>query len=204
VSLIAKDKGGGDFKPVPAGTHIAVCTMVADMGVQPTKKFKPRPQLYIRWELPNEVTSWKDGDGKDHSGPMVIGQKYTMSLSEKANLRADLESWRGRLFTEAELAGFDIKNILGKSCMLGVTHNTVGAKTYANISAVMGLPKGQTPVPPSVIPIAYDIDQHDEATFRKLPNWLQEAIQARVMTDTKSSAAAGPQNPDDLDDDIPF
>lgn len=203
MSLIAKDKGGGDFKPVPAGTHIAVCTMVADMGVQPTKKFKPRPQLYIRWELPNEVTSWKDGDGREHTGPMVIGQKYTMSLSEKANLRADLESWRGRMFTEAELAGFDIKNILGKSCMLGVTHNTVGTKTYANIAAVMGLPKGQPPVSPSVMPIAYDIDAHDEGVFQKLPNWLQEAIQSRVQSDTKSTVTNGSSEPE-FDDDIPF
>ena len=29
MSLIAKDKGGTDFKPVPAGTHVAICTIVA-------------------------------------------------------------------------------------------------------------------------------------------------------------------------------
>lgn len=201
MSLIAKDKGGGDFKPVPAGTHLAVCTMVADMGVQPTGKFKPKPQVYIRWELPNEITSWKDGDGVEHSGPMVIGKKYTVSLSEKANLRGDLESWRGRTFTETELEGFDIKNILGKPCMLGVTHNTVGNKTYANISAVMGIPKGTTAPPPSVTPIAYDLDAHNQATFERLPNWLQEAISTRVKSDTASTVTAGGQG---FDDDIPF
>lgn len=201
MSLIAKDKGGGDFKPVPAGTHVAVCTLVADMGVQPSGKFKPKAQVYIRWELPNEVTSWKDGDGVEHSGPMVIGKKYTVSLSEKANLRGDLESWRGRMFTEQELKGFDIKNILGKACMLGVTHNVVGTKTYANISAVMGLPKG-TPTPqPSVSPIAYDLDTHTDAVFQKLPGWLQEAINGRVKSDTAQTVSNGGA---DFDDDIPF
>lgn len=205
MSLIAKDKGGGDFKPVPAGTHVAVCTMVADMGVQPAGKYRPRQQVYIRWELPNEITSWKDGDGREHSGPMVIGQKYTLSLSEKANLRANLEAWRGRAFTEQELAGFDLRNILGKSCMLGVTHNTVGNKTYANIKAVMGLPKGTSPVAPSVTPIFYDIDDHDEGVFKKLPNWLQEAINGRVSSDTASTVdSGGHEVDDDFDDDIPF
>lgn len=201
MSLIAKDKGGADFKPVPAGTHVAVCTMVADMGVQPTGKFKPKPQVYIRWELPNEVTSWKDGDGVEHTGPMVIGKKYTVSLSEKANLRGDLESWRGKLFTEQELEGFDIRNILGKACMLGVTHNVVGTKTYANISAVMGLPKGTTPPKPSVEPIAYDVDAHNPAIFQKLPPWLQEAISNRVKSDTAQTVSNG-DTP--FDDDIPF
>lgn len=203
MSLIVKDKGGGDFRPVPAGTHIAVCTMVADMGIQPSAKFKPKAQLYIRWELPGEVITWKDGESQEHTGPMVIGQKYTMSLSEKANLRADLESWRGKMFTEQELAGFDIKNILGKSCMLGVTHNTVGNKTYANISAVMGLPKGTPAASPSVMPIAYDIDSHDEDIFQKLPNWLQEAIKGRIKNDaSKTVTPNGTDN--DFDDDIPF
>jgi hypothetical protein len=202
MSLIAKDKGGGDFKPVPAGTHVAICTIVADMGVQPTAKFKPRAQVYIRWELPNEITKWKDGDGVEHTGPMTIGQKYTMSLSEKANLRQDLEAWRGKMFTEQELAGFDIRNILGKACMLGVTHNVTPGKTYANISAVMGVPKGTTVPPPSVKPIAYDIDSHDQRTFEQLPGWLQEAIKGRVQSDSAQTVAAF--DGAGFDDDIPF
>lgn len=202
MSLIAKDKGGGDFKPVPAGTHVAICTLVADMGVQPTKNFKPRQQVYIRWELPNEIVTWKDADQKEHTGPMTIGQRYTMSLSEKANLRSDLEAWRGKTFTEQELDGFDIRNILGKACMLGVTHNVTPKKTYANISAVMGLPKGSTVPQPSVRPIAYDIDTHDPAIFAQLPQWLQEAISGRVKSDTAQTVTNGGGG--DFDDDIPF
>lgn len=202
MSLIAKDKGGGDFKPVPAGTHIAICNLVADMGVQPTAKFKPRAQVYIRWELPHEIITWKDANGKENTGPMTIGKRYTMSLSDKANLRADLESWRGKMFTEAELKGFDIKNILGKACMLGVTHNVTPGKTYANISAVMGLTKGTVAPPASQMPLAYDIDSHDKNTFEQLPGWLQEAISGRIRSDN-AQTVSGNTDPD-FDDDIPF
>lgn len=200
MTLIAKNKGGSDFKPAPAGTHVAICNLVADMGVQPTAKYAPRHQVYVRWELPNEIATWKDAAGKEQTGPMMIGQKYTMSLSEKANLRADLESWRGRVFTEAELRGFDIKNILGKPCMLGIAHNVTPQKTYATISAVMGLTKGVTVPPPSVTPIAYDIDAHDPAVFAQLPAWLQEAINGRIRSDKATTVAAE----GDFDDDIPF
>lgn len=202
MGIIASDKGGGDFKPVPAGTHVGICVMVVDMGVQPGGKFKPTRKVYLRWELPNERTKWKDRDGVEHEGPMIIGKQYTLSLSEKANLRADLESWRGRMFTEAELKGFDVINVLGKPCMIGVTHNTVGQKTYANVSAVMGLPKGTTVPAPHNKPVSYTPDEHNEAVYEMLPDWIKEAIQKRQRNDVAQTVTAG--GADDFDDEIPF
>lgn len=206
MPIIAKDKGGTDFKPVPAGSHVAVCTMVVDMGVQPSARFKPQRKVYIRWELPNESIEWTDRDGNKHAGPMVIGKQYTLSLSEKATLRADLEAWRGKVFTETELQGFDLTNILGKGCMLGVTHNTQGNKTYANISAVMGLTRGVAAPKPSGELIAYSIEEHDQTTFEKLPGWLQDSIKERVRTDEAKTVDAGGKESDPDDDlsDIPF
>ena len=139
MGIIASDKGGGDFKPVPAGAHTAICTLVADLGVQGGGKFKPSRKIAIRWELPGEILEYTDKDGNQKSGPMTIWNRYTLSLSEKATLRSMLESWRGRAFTEQELKGFDIVNILGKGCLLSVKHDKSGEKTYANIAAVMGL-----------------------------------------------------------------
>ncbi len=202
MSLIAKDKGG-TFKPVPAGTHVAVCTMVVDMGVQPSARFKPSPKVYIRWELPNETTEWVDKNGGKNVGPMVIGKQYTLSLNEKANLRGDLESWRGKIFTKEELNGFNLTNILGKPCMIGVTHNQSGDKTYANVSAVMGLSKGIQPPKASGELIAYSIDEHTDEVFQKLPPWLQEAISERVTNDVPKTVS-NDQVDDEFDDQIPF
>ena len=41
-------------------------------------------------------------DGK----PFLVRRRYTASLHEKSALRKDLESWRGRAFTNVELDGF--------------------------------------------------------------------------------------------------
>lgn len=204
MSLIAKDKGG-TFKPVPAGTHVAVCTMVVDMGVQPSARFKPSPKVYIRWELPNEVTEYTTGDGQKKSGPMVIGKQYTLSLNEKANLRGDLESWRGKIFTKDELNGFNLTNILGKPCMIGVTHNQSGDKTYANISAVMGLSKGIAVPKATGELVAYSLDEHTDEMFAKLPPWLQEAISERVTNDVTKTVSNDKAEVDPaFDDEIPF
>ena len=44
----------GDFKSVPAGTHVAVCNLIADLGLQPGSDLHPAPrhQMYLRFEVP--------------------------------------------------------------------------------------------------------------------------------------------------------
>lgn len=205
MGIIASDKGGADFKPVPAGTHVGICVMVVDLGIQAGGKFKPQRKVYLRWELPNERTEWKDRDGNAHSGPMIIGKQYTLSLSEKANLRADLESWRGRSFTEQELKGFDLINVLGKACMIGVTHNTTNQKTYANVAAVMGLAKGTTVPAPHNKPVSYSPDEHNDEVYQTLPDWIKELIQNRTRNDTAPTVNGnGKSVTEEFDDDIPF
>jgi hypothetical protein len=148
------------------------------------------------------VVEWTDSDGQKHSGPAVVGKQYTLSLNEKANLRADLEAWRGRTFTDQELAGFDVKQVLGKSCQLGIVHNANNGKTYANVKAVMGLPKG-APKPVASGPlIHYDIDNHNQEIFDKLPGWLQTAISDRIVLDEPAPSST-PSDPE-FDDALPF
>jgi hypothetical protein len=205
VGIVASDKGGADFKPVPAGTHVGICVMVVDLGIQAGGKFKPSRKVYLRWELPHERTEWTDRDGNKHEGPMIIGKQYTLSLSEKANLRADLESWRGKSFTEKELEGFDLVNVLGKPCMIGVTHNVTPKKTYANIGAVMGLSKGMQVPPAHNKPVSYSPDEHDPAVYDTLPDWLKELIEGRQRNDTAPTVNGnGKTVSEEFDDDIPF
>lgn len=204
MGIVASDRGGTDFKPVPAGTHIGICVLVADLGIQGGGKFKPSQKVYLRWELPNEVTEWTDRDGNKKSGPMIIGREYTLSLSEKANLRADLESWRGRLFTEQELKGFDIVNVLGKACMLGVVHNEKGGKVYANVASVMGLPKGTTVPGPHNKPTWYSPAEHDAGVYESLPEWIRDKIANRIRDDVAPTTNGSSTGGDDYNDDIPF
>jgi hypothetical protein len=136
---------------------------------------------------------------------MAIGSKFTLSLHEKASLRKILQSWRGKAFTPDELKKFDVTTILGKPCMITVTHEPKdGGGVYANVGAVVKLPAG---VPAPTLEgetLLYDAD--NLGTFEKLRPWLQELIKAQ-KTETDPPEERGSDNQPayaDLDDEVPF
>lgn len=137
MAIIAKASGGGgDFTPAPAGVHQAVCVDIVDLGLLKVTfggKEKEQHKISIRWQI---------AENMDIGKPFLVQKRYTLSLHEKATLRKDLESWRGRAFTDAESDGFDVENVLGANCLLNVTHAKKGESTYANVVAIMPLPKG--------------------------------------------------------------
>lgn len=137
MPIIAKETGS-TFTPAPAGAGLAVCCDVVDLGVLktsfPGQPDKLQHKIRIVWQL-------ADVDEAIGKRP-IVSQRYTLSLHEKAALRRDLESWRGRQFTASELAGFDVEKVIGVPCMLNVVHRESKGKTYANVSAIMPVPKG--------------------------------------------------------------
>lgn len=136
---------GGDTKsyaPAPEGVHHAVCADVIDLGMvqsafpdEKTGQPKLQHKINVVWQIGE-----KRDDGKRHQ----LYKRYTLSLHEKAHLRHDLESWRGKAFTFDELAGFDVERLVGANCLINVQHRKSkdGLKTYANVVAVMPLVKG--------------------------------------------------------------
>jgi hypothetical protein len=204
MGLIAKESGGGsDYTPVPEGTFQAVCNMVVDLGLQNTNfqgVAAVKHQCWVRWELPTERLELTDKQGVVTSVPMSIGKLYTLSLHEKANLRKDLEGWRGRAFTAEELKGFDLFNLAGKPCQVSVVHVRKNDRTYTNVVSVAGWPKGlERPQATETGIILYSLDQPEH--YPDLPNWLKDKINARVA----EPLAPPPAPPaDDLDDFIPF
>lgn len=199
--------GGGDFTPVPEGTHFAVCDMVVDLGKQRTTYMGDttiKHQVYIRWQIPAERTEWTDGEGVKHEGPMVIGKTYTSSLSEKANLRKDLQAWRGKVFTEDELKKFDISKLLGAPATISVTHKPrESGGVYANVTSIGGLPKGLDKPQAEGEPLIYG--DEDAEAYERLPKWLKEKVDGRVQD--AAPEVADERNPPayaDLDDEVPF
>lgn len=173
MGLTANDKGG-DFKKVPEGVHMATCIWLYDLGTQHNAQFNVDQQkCLIAWEIPEERV-----DIEGASKAMVISKKYTVSLNVKASLRKDLEAWRGRAFTEEELAGFNLKNILGKPCQLQVIHKQgENGKVYANIAAIMAVPKGHKPTPPENDLILFDMDA-GSCVPDNVPEWIMTMISA--------------------------
>ena len=131
-------EGGEAFPLASEGTHAAVCVDVVDLGMVDTEYMgekKKKHKIYIAWQIGE-----KRGDGNQFE----LRSYYVLSLHEKANLRKDLESWRGRRFTLDELQGFDVGPLVGASALLNVLHNESKGKTYANVAGVMPLPNGMT------------------------------------------------------------
>lgn len=209
-----KDTGGGDFVQASPGNHPARCIRIIDVGTQEGEYAgKPtyRRQIVLMWELPNELVEVK-GEQK----PAIVSKWYTASLSEKAKIRADLESWRGRPFTQEELMGFEVKNVLDKCCLVNVVHSEKGK---AKVTAVTALPKDGTGQPMSMPPRGGDLvyfslerDEFKADVFDSLSDYWKEKItgspeyQAIVGKAPKPpmTAGAGASKFDDFEDDIPF
>jgi hypothetical protein len=146
MALNVRNRRTREFRRVPEGVHQAICNMVVDCGVQPGGKCAPRRQVYIRWEIPAERVEWMDAAGAKHEEPMNIGRFYTASLSEKATLRRDLESWRGRPFSEEELQGFDLFKVLGTPCQLVVAHSEIRDTASFPPATIRRVPRCERPV----------------------------------------------------------
>lgn len=173
MSLIAKcESNTQTFEPIAEGVHIARCIGLIDLGMQYSEKFdKTSHKALIMWELPDE-TYEQDGETKCR----VLSKEYTLSLHEKSSLTKALEAWRGKKFTEEELKGFDLNNILGKPCQIQIIHTQKGDNTYANIASIMALPKGMKVENPATT-IVYDLDSPTAATdIILLPEWIQNKI----------------------------
>jgi len=202
MSLIAKQPEGGNFELTPEGNHLAVCYMVCDLGYHDQNwqgTINNKRKVRLAFELSG--TSMEDGR------PFSASQNYTLSLGDNANLRKDLQSWRGRAFTEEELKGFDLYTVLGKPCMVNIVHNPQeSGKVYANIASIAALPKGmQTPDISNNL-VSFSLDAFDQHVFDGLPDWLQKKINlhGQAQPPAMESENPAPTSADDFDDDIPF
>jgi len=216
MAITATNEGGVQTREqVPSGNHVARCVKMIHIGTVNTEylgEVKVQNKIRIGWELPNETRVFNPDKGEQ---PMVIENTYTLSMHEKASLRAMLQNWRGKAFTDEEAKGFDVTKLLGVPCMLNVIHKPSkdGQKVYANISGVTPLPKGFV-CPEQVNPtFELNYDEFDKEKFDSLPKFIQEEMQDSVEY-KKMNAVSGlssfmtedtPNNSQaDEDDQLPF
>lgn len=143
MAIIATAGEAGNFTPAPEGVHQAVCADVVDLGMIPGFGGKVQHKVCIVWQI-DEL--------RDDKQRFLLFKRYTLSLNEKANLRKDLEAWRGRAFTREEEMGFDVEKLIGANCMANVQHRaSKDGKTYANVVSLMPLPKAMKDAKLSVL-----------------------------------------------------
>jgi len=181
-----------DFESPPPGLAPAVCIGLIDLGTQKTEfkgQAKTNRQIRILFEL-------LDGSRKDGS-PFTISRKYTFSMSERSNLRADLESWRTKPFTPEEFETFDMRNLIGITCTLNIKQADKNGRTSTFIDGVMARLKGAAPkVKPRAETVYFSLDEFDATTFAKLHDKTQELIKLSP----EYHEAVGDRVPDQHDD----
>jgi hypothetical protein len=159
----------------PEGAFVARCYQIVDLGTtMQTGQFpgKKRKVQFI-FELPTELHEFERGDGLK---PFYARSIYNLSMNEKAVLRRDIESWAGKKMSNEIAENFDIFTLLGKPCMVNITHVTKGDATYANIIGMSPVPKGLVCPPAFNSALCYNTEEHDEDVFNQLPEFIQDKI----------------------------
>ena len=205
MAIIAKKTGEG-FDTIKEGVYVAVCYSVIDLGMQYSEMYgNSQRKILITFEIPDETITV---DGKEL--PRAVSKEYTLSLSEKSTLRKDLQAWRGRVFSEDELEGFDLANIIGKGCQVQIIHKESGGKTYANIASIMGLPRGVKTGETTNEHLYFDLESEESlGLLVKIPQWIQDKIKKsetyKALTNNVNVMHEGTVPMDELNDDgLPF
>jgi len=208
-------------QPIPEDSYVAGCFAVYDLGTHFSEMYKKsQHELVIYWELP-ELRLKFEKDCKTFDIPRVVSCRYTAGLggsSKPSKLREHLVGWRGRDFTVEEARGFELKNILGKFCVLQIIHK-VDAKGQARhkISTITKIMKGMTvPAKTEHELIMCSLADNEFKFPEGTPAWIIEYVAkseeyAKKFAGTPAAQGAvdehyGEEPPvgDGSDDEIPF
>ena len=196
------------FRPHPEGQFVAQCVDVIDLGEkgedyagQP-KKLSHKCALVFRTDEQNPETN----DLIDIAG------EYTVSMSEKANLRRILETWRGKAYSEDELEEVPLDKLEGNWAMIQVDQKTSSNnRKYARIISVTPVPKQmRAHLPAFAVYERAKYGEEKKAAYAK----ETEAFMAMIAPVESGKRVASPfaaaeDLPDDAfvgddDDDLPF
>lgn len=165
-----KDRAKPKVPPVEPGVYMAVCIGFIDLGEQYSEKFKSYTNkgMYV-WELPGETIEI-DGEQK----PRQLSKEFTISASNKSNLRKFIETWNSKSYSDEDFMEFDVFEQVGKPCQLNVVLNET--KEYSNVDNLMPIPRGFPAPTTDTKLIKWDMDAWNDEVFQELPEWIQEKI----------------------------
>jgi hypothetical protein len=210
MSINATDKGG-DYTPVPAGNYVARCVSMVHIGTiveNYGNELKKQNKVRLSFETPEDTKEFVAGEGQK---PYLISKDFTLSMSEKSNLRKFLVSWRGKDFTKEEAKSFDVTKLLGKPCMLNVIHKTSAqGRTYADISSISTLPKKL--ICPDQINPSFELNYEDQWSvekFNSLPDFIKDKMKLSeeyrtVMNPEHVNTPTDDESAEEINDDLPF
>lgn len=160
---------------IPEDNYIATVYRIIYMGTVETEYMGEKKntfQVDITWELNNEMKVWKEGE---EAKPVVVSKTYTLSLGSKSNLRPIVEGIVGGM-SDAEAVNFDVDAILGKACLLNVTHGVAdNGKEYLKLQTSK-LMKGMEAPKPFNGQKILSFEKWNEEMYQSLPEWMRLKI----------------------------
>lgn len=181
MPIYAETTNNSDFVQVEPGTYVARCYSMIEIGTIETEYKgikKMQHKVNITWELPTELAVFKEEKGPE---PYVVSKNYTLSMYKEANLRKDLESWRGKGYTDEEAERVDVTKLIGQPCILSVIHQPKKddpSKNYVAISSISKLMKGQE-CPDQINPTRLlSFDNFNWDTFNSLSDYMKDKIKS--------------------------
>jgi hypothetical protein len=234
---ISGESGGGDFPKLEPGIYHGTCYSIIDLG-ESDQEYKgvvsKKKRVHLGFEITEAVDPSNNTVMMEDGRPFGAFKTYTASLFEAATLRKDLESWRGKSFTEEELAGFDMDNLIGCTAKIeiGLTKKSdFGEGGNPKILALREPKEGVQKVETHNDIVLFDIDVYcaeftgnssEESkamcdVFESLNDWHKRDIEAsyqwmaaqQKFEDTPveklvEETVEETENTDDFDDKIPF
>lgn len=191
------------FKPHPIGQYVGQCVDTINLGEKVQDFPGSTPYLALACAL-----VFRTGEKNEETGDYIdIAKEYTVSMGERANLRKDLEQWRGRPYTKEQIEeGVPLDKLTGNFALLTVSHRTSGkGRTYANITAIVGVPK-------QMVAACVKYTDYARAEFweTKKNEYAEAAARFKAENEQQSKGRGGDDYEDfpgaleDEDDDLPF
>lgn len=175
--IVVKGKETVDIKPLEPGFYPAVCYGVVVTGTH-FDMFRngAKTEVIVFWELPTETFTV---DGEEVR--KTITETYTFSLTN-SNLAKMLEGWRGKPFTDEELAGFSMTKLIGVPCGLTIINKTskTSGKTFPKVQAVIRANGFDVPKDMQHEPLWFNIcdSRFDLGLIEELPNWVADKVRS--------------------------
>ena len=197
---VTAKSSGVSFTPHPAGQFVAQAVDVIDLGerVDDGKSFGNPPSLQRKC-----VIMFRTGETNELGKLTDIGQEFTVSMNEKANLRKFLESWRGEKYSESQvMEGVPLHKLTGYFALITTTIETSRqGRKYGKILNAVPVPKAMRSVLPT-----FPVYEREEYWEKKKEEY---AAGARQFKNEQGSAPSNEEpepeyTGDDGDSSLPF
>lgn len=172
----APTQASSDYTPAPEGNQVGILVGLYYFGVQPYTykgEEKMRHECRVVFELPNAKAKFGDSD---EERPYMVGKNGTYSMNEKSFLRKVVEACHGKKLAEDEAVNFEIESVVGKPCLVNISHYESNGNTYAGIDNVSAIPSGMTAPERTNPTVVFDINHFTQEQYDSLPEWMRNKV----------------------------